>query len=335
VATSAADPDISADDLFRRADLAMYSAKRAQFNGVRTFTSDMRHDATELQLSHPQKRFGRRNGIARIQLLGDLRRAIEEGQFTLVYQPKFSLATGAVVGVEALVRWPHPELGTLEPADFLPLVRQNGLMPGLTDLVITRAVKDAADWHAAGVDFPVAINLSAPSLDDDTLPERKMSVLAENGMHADSLSVEITEDLLLANLTRTRAVLDRLREKGIRIAIDDFGSGYAAMTYLRELPIDELKLDRQFVAPILYDVRAAAIVRSVIELANTFGISSVAEGVENKATAERLKEFGCGFVQGHYFSPPVPAQAIQLGIWGSELTDTRIRPAAATRPSSA
>ena len=335
VAASAADPDASADDLFRRADLAMYSAKRAQFHGVRTFTSDMRHDATEFQLSHPQKRFGGRVGIARIELLGDLRRAIEEGQLTLVYQPKFSLATGAVVGVEALVRWPHPELGTLEPADFLPLVRQNGLMPALTDLVLTRAVKEAADWHAAGINLAVAINLSAPSLDDDTLPERIMSVLAENGMHADSLSVEITEDVLLASLTRTRAVLDRLRANGIRIAIDDFGSGYAAMTYLRELPIDEIKLDRQFVAPILHDARAAAIVRSVIELANTFGISSVAEGVGDKATAERLKEYGCGFVQGHYFSPPVPARAIHLGVWGAELADGRITPTAATRPSSA
>jgi diguanylate cyclase (GGDEF)-like protein len=334
VAASATDPVASADDLFRRADLAMYSAKRAQFHGVRTFTSDMRHDATEFQLSHPQKRHGR-GGIARIQLLGELRRAIEEGRLTLVYQPKFSLATGAVVGVEALVRWPHPELGTLEPADFLPLVRQNGLMPALTDLVLRRAVKEAADWHAAGINVPVAINLSAPSLDDDTLPERIMSVLAVNGMHADSLSVEITEDLLVASLTRTRAVLDRLRANGIRIAIDDFGSGYAAMTYLRELPIDEIKLDRQFVAPILYDPRAAAIVRSMIELADTFDISIVAEGVQDKATAERLKKYGCGFVQGHYFSPPVPARAIHLGVWGSELADGRITPAATARPSSA
>lgn len=315
VAPAVGEEDLTADDLFRRADLAMYSAKRAQFRGVRVFTSGMRLDATEL------------HGVDRMQLLGDLRHAIDNDDLALVYQPKFNLSTGAVVGVEALIRWPHPTLGTLGPADFLPLVRQNGLMDAVTALVLARAVGDAAGWYAKGIEVPVAINLSATSLDDELLPDRLLSVLAEHGMPADSLSVEITEDLLLASIDRTRIVLDRLRQNGIRVAIDDFGSGYAAMTYLRELPIDEIKLDRQFVTPIVQDPRAAAIVESVIELADTFGICCVAEGVEDKATAERLKEYGCGYAQGHYFSPPVPAQAISLGVWGSQ-------PATA-RPSSA
>jgi diguanylate cyclase (GGDEF)-like protein len=336
VAPCVSEADVSADDLFRRADLAMYSAKRAHFCGVQTFTSDMRLDTAELPASnHQKKKPGRRDGIVRIRLLGDLRRAIDERRLSLVYQPKYSLATGAVVGVEALVRWPHPHLGTLDPGDFLPLVRQNGLMPALTEMVLVRAVEECADWHAAGIDIPVAINLSAPSLDDDTLPERIMAVLAQNGLAAESLSVEITEDLLLASVIRTRTVLDRLRENGIRVAIDDFGSGYATMTYLRELPIDELKLDRQFVAPILHDARAAAIVRSVIGLADTFGITTVAEGVGDRATAERLKEYGCAYVQGHYFSPPVSAKAIRLGVLGSALVDSRITATAAIRPSSA
>ena len=325
---------ISGDDLFRRADLAMYSAKRARFSGVRIFTPDMRHDATELRLS--QNAFpGGRDGIARIKFLGELRQAIDDRELSLVYQPKLSLTTGAVIGVEALVRWPHPELGLLEPADFLPLVRRNGLMEAVTDVVILRAVQDSAAWHAAGVDIPVAINLSAPSLDDEGLPDRLLSVLAEYDMPADSLSVEITEDLLLASVHRTRAVLDRLRHNGIRVAIDDFGSGYATMSYLRDLPVDELKLDRQFIAPILQDPRAAAIVRSVIKLADTFGLASVAEGVEDKATADRLREYGCRFAQGHYFSPPVPAKSIQLGSWSSDLAAPAIRPTAAVPPSSA
>ena len=325
--------DFTAEELFNRADLAMYSAKRAHAAGARTFTPDMRLDATELQLLSQREKSGYGGGVARIQLLGDLRRAIDENTLDLVYQPKFDLTTGSAVGVEALIRWPHPEFGMLEPADFLPLVRENGLMETVTDLVLSRAVKDAASWYSAGIHLPVAINLSAPSLDDETLPDRILTALARHGMPPESLSVEITEDLLLASVVRARSVLDRLRDSGIRVAIDDFGSGYATMTYLRELPIDELKLDRQFVAPILEDERAAAIVRSVLELAEAFRLASVAEGVENRATARRLKEYGCGFAQGHYFSPPVPAKAIRLGVCGSRPVDGRITPIATTRPS--
>jgi EAL domain-containing protein (putative c-di-GMP-specific phosphodiesterase class I) len=170
-------------------------------------------------------------------------------------------------------------------------------------------------------------------LNDETLPARVLSVLAGHGMPPTSLTVEITEDLLLASVVRARTILDRLRESGIRVAIDDFGSGYAAMTYLHELPVDELKLDRQFIAPILHDERAAAIVRSVVELAAEFGLTSVAEGVEDKATAELLESYGCGFGQGHYFSPPVPAQAIRLGIGLATPDDSPLMPTEATRPS--
>jgi diguanylate cyclase (GGDEF)-like protein len=319
LATAVGDAEVSAEELFKRADLAMYSAKRAHV-GARSFTPDMRRDATELNLPSQQKKTGRRGGVARIQLLGDLRRAIDEREFDLVYQPKISLMTGKAVGVEALIRWPHPEFGLLEPADFLPLVRENGLMEAVTDLVLERAIGDAASWRESASNLAVAINLSAPSLNDEALPARILSELARHDMPPTSLTVEITEDLLLASVVRARSVLDELRASGIRVAIDDFGSGYGAMTYLHELPIDELKLDRQFVAPIEHDDRAAAIVRSVIELAHQFGLTSVAEGVEDKATAELLTSFGCGFAQGHYFSPPVPAQAIRLDLWRSAPT---------------
>jgi diguanylate cyclase (GGDEF)-like protein len=324
--------EVSADELFERADLAMYSAKHAHA-GPRTFTADMKRTATELDLPSRQRKTGRQAGVARIQFLGDLRQAVHERRLELVYQPKFSLATGAAVGVEALIRWPHPEFGLLEPVDFLPLVRENGLMEAVTDIVIERAVGDAARWLEAGIRLPVAINLSAPSLNDGAVAGRILSVLASHGMPPEALTVEITEDLLMSSVVRARSVLERLRAAGIRVAIDDFGSGYATMTYLHELPIDELKLERQFVAPILHDQRAAAIVRSVIELAGEFGLTSVAEGVEDKATADLLRSYGCAQVQGHYFSPPVPAQAIRLGVWGATPADSRITPPAATRPS--
>jgi diguanylate cyclase len=305
--------DVTADDLFKQADLAMYSAKRAGVGGVHSYSPDMQLvDRAELRTTVSDNGKRRRAPVAGIQLLGQLRRAIEDGDLALVYQPKISLATGGIVGVEALIRWPHPELGLLTPNQFLPLVRQNGLMGAVTDLVLDQAVADAVTWYAAGTcDLPVAINLFAPSLNDLGLPDRILSALKRAGLPPTALSVEITEHLLVANIRRATTVIDRLRANGLRTAIDDFGSGYATMSYLRDLPIDELKLDRQFIAPVLRSERAAAIVRSVIDLAHTLGIACVAEGVEDKATADRLRDYGCDIAQGHYFSRPIPADALR------------------------
>jgi diguanylate cyclase (GGDEF)-like protein len=311
-ASSATGRDISADELSQRADLAMHTAKRAGVGGVQTFTNDMRKVAhTELRTSLSDNGKNGRAPVAGIQLLGQLRRAIDERELILVYQPKINLLSDSMVGVEALVRWPHPELGLLTPNQFLPLVRQNGLMGVVTDLVLKTAVSDAAGWYAPDkCDIPVAINLFAPALDDLTLPDRISSALEEAELPPAALSFELTEHLLLANIRRARTVIDQLRARGLRIAIDDFGSGYATMSYLRDLPIDELKLDRQFIAPILRSERSAAIVRSVIDLAHALGIACVAEGVEDKATADRLREYGCDIAQGHYFSRPISADAL-------------------------
>jgi len=333
LAAAAGDADLAAEELFTRADLAMYSAKRAHV-GSRSFTPDMRQDATELSLPSQQERTGGRSGVARIEFLGDLRRAVVEGELDLVYQPKVSLQTWSAVGVEALVRWPHPELGLLEPADFLPLARENGLMEALTDFVIDRALTDAAGWRDAGVNLPVAVNVAAPSLNDEALPVRVLSALAHHGLPPATLTVEMTEDVLVSSVERARTVLEELRDSGVRVAIDDFGSGYAAMTYLHELPVDELKLDRQFVRPILHDERAASIVMSVVQLANQFGLTCVAEGVEDRATADLLMTYGCGYAQGHYFSQPVSARAIRHCIAPGApgvgaLTTTAARPSSA------
>jgi diguanylate cyclase len=303
---------MSANELSKRADLARHTAKRAGVGGVQQFTVAMRHD--DVQRSSADNERSRRAPVAGIQLLGQLRRAIDERELILVYQPKINLLSDCMVGVEALVRWPHPELGLLTPNQFLPLVRQNGLMGVVTELVLNTAVGDAAGWYAPPTcDVPVAINLFAPALDDLTLPDRISAALSGAGLPPAALSFELTEHLLLANISRARAIIDQLRARGLRIAIDDFGSGYATMSYLRDLPIDELKLDRQFIAPILRSERAAAIVRSVIDLAHALGIACVAEGVEDRATADRLREYGCDIAQGHYFSRPMSADQLRVG----------------------
>ncbi len=316
VASAGSDSSISVSptDLLNQAEAARSRAERTSATDVQTFTPEL--DAPS------GRREELRDGVARLQLLWDLRRAIDDRLLTLVYQPQFGMQSGLICGAEALLRWHHPTLGTLGPREFLPLVREHGLMDAVTDMVLTQAVADASQWRNAGTAIRVAINLWARSLDEDPLPDRIMAVLNAYGMPANLLTVEITEELMVADFEKVRAVLNRLRSAGVRVAIDDFGSGYSTLTYLRELPIDEVKLDRQLVAPILYDQRAATIARSVIELAEVFGIASVAEGVENEGTAQWLKKFGCDVVQGNYFSGPLPAGEIphvaSTPIWATD-----------------
>lgn len=306
------DAEAGADLVLKHADLAMYAAKRSQHGGVAPFTADMELiDPREVAPAQDRPALpAPRSGTAGLQLFAQLRRAIDGGDLGVVYQPKFAVRTGAVVGVEALVRWEHPDRGLLMPADFLPLARQNGLMGALTEAVVDRAVRDAVAWRTAGRDVPVAVNLFPPSLVDVELPNRIVGVFAEHALPTAFLTVEITEDFLLGNTQRARAVLDMLRGSGIRIAIDDFGSGYSALSYLRELPIDELKLDRQFIAPILTDDHAEAIVCTIIDLAHRLEMTCVAEGVEDAATAQRLAARGCDVLQGYFCSRPVTADRV-------------------------
>ena len=306
---SPGDADTSGDVLLKQADVAMYSAKRSRTGDVHTFTPDMQL-GTPPQPPRVREPRGVGHGPGAVQLLGQLRQAIDQLDLTLLYQPKLELRDGEIIGVEALVRWPHPEHGLLGPDRFLPIVREHGLMRSVTELVLARALDDAAAWQADGVRVPVAVNVFAPSLCDLTLPDRILSALADRGLSPDVLTIEITEDLLLDDIDRTRIVLDSMRAHGIRVAIDDFGSGYSALSYLCELSIDELKLDRRFIAPILHDPRAAAVVRSVIDLAHELGVTTVAEGVENAATAVRLREYGCEAAQGFHYSRPIDADAL-------------------------
>lgn len=275
--------------LLRRADIAMYRAKRTR----------ARH------LVYTPDQDGQANTRDSIELLGRLRHAIDNDGLTLHYQPKVSLTTGGIVGVEALVRWEHPSRGLLYPDEFLPLVRQNSLMQAVTSQVVERALSDAAGWYTQGHRIPVAINLFPPTLVGPDLPAHLADALALHDLPSTALTVEIGEDFLTGNVDRARAVLVRLQALGIRIAIDNFGSGYSALSYLRELPIDEVKLDRSVVAPIATDARDASIVRSVIDLAHTLGLTTVAEGVERADTAAVLHDYGCDTAQGHLYSRPI------------------------------
>jgi EAL domain-containing protein (putative c-di-GMP-specific phosphodiesterase class I) len=251
-----------------------------------------------------------RGGLVEVRLLGDLRQAITHRALTLLYQPKVDLHNARVVGAEALVRWPHPVFGMVQPDQFLPLVRQHGLMRTFTDLILDQALGDAAQWRRQGAYVPVAVNLFPPLVGDVTLPGRIFEALQRHDLPGDALIIEITEDMLLDDIDRTRQVLEALRANSIQIALDDFGSGYSALSYLRKLPIDEVKVDYDLISNVLTDPRADAIVQAVIDLAHALGVTTVAEGVENAETAAWLRERGCEVAQGILYSPPVTGPAM-------------------------
>ncbi len=290
--------------LLRRADIAMYRAKRARDGAVVYSGAD---DSA---------------GAGRLRAIQELHTALDEDQLTLHYQPKLDLATDEVHDVEALVRWDHPTRGLLFPDSFLGLVEDAGLMRQLTQVVLEKSLDQAAVWQAEHREITVAVNLSASSLVDTGLPEQIAGLLAARGLPPTALQVEITEEFLMADRDRTREILERLRAGGIQIAVDDFGTGYSSLAYLRELPIDELKLDRSFVFPMADDARAAALVFSTISLAHSLGLRMVAEGVENPAALRELAGHGCDQAQGYYISRGLPPAA--LGLWLQERERDRL-----------
>lgn len=308
---TAAEPDLDPDELLARADLAMYSAKKSRSSRVHTFDADtMLTNPEVMALPHNRGEPDPGSGAARVRLLGELRHAIDNGDLDMVYQPKVGLRSKRTAGVEALLRWPHPELGVLRPDAFMSLVRQHGLMRPVTDLVLTKVLDDSVRWMADGVEVPVAVNLFAPYLRDTELPERLRRALVRRSLPAAVLTVEITEDVVLHELELVTSVLRELQSQGIRVAIDDFGSGYSALSYLRVLPIDEIKLDRQFLFSVTEDRRAAAVVRAVIELAHDLGIIVVAEGIEGPETMTWLSDNGCDIGQGYFFGRPIEADGV-------------------------
>jgi diguanylate cyclase (GGDEF)-like protein len=290
-------PDHAAEAtmLLQRADVAMYQAKSAR-NGWHLYEA-------------APASYGR----GRLQTIEDLRAALTDDQLVLHYQPKIAAAGGQVVGIEALVRWQHPTEGLLYPDSFLPLAEQTRLMRSLTSVVLQSALEQVAAWRQEGIDLSVAVNLSVANLLDAHLPVEVARLLAAFGLPATALEVEITESTLMVDPVRSKEVLDALRGLGVRIAVDDYGTGYSSLAYLRELAVDELKLDKSFVIPMLEDAGAAAIVQSTVELAHALGLVMVAEGVESEAHLRELARLGCDIAQGYHISRPVTAE--QLGAW--------------------
>ncbi|MGE2833968.1 putative bifunctional diguanylate cyclase/phosphodiesterase [Mycobacterium sp. SMC-4] len=329
-AAEAAGSDFTPETLMQGAALAVQAAKRPFSPRIRTFDADI---ANEPALSHGEDTARVLvAGAAKVRMLADLRHAVEHGEFGLVYQPKVDLRSGRVVGVEGLLRWLHPELGVLQPAEFMPLVRQHNLIRPVTDLVVEKALDDAARWADQGVPTPVALNMLAPSLRDTRLPTTLAAALERRALPARSLTVEITEDLVIKDLGLVTGVLRQLRERGMRVAIDDFGTGYSALSYLRDLWIDEIKLDRSFVAGVTRDVRAAAVVCAVIDLTHGLGMTVVAEGIEDVATADWLRGNGCDVGQGYHFGRPteaddVPGLVVRVGEFAHQFREpSAIRP---------
>jgi diguanylate cyclase (GGDEF)-like protein len=303
------DPDLRATELLKHADGALASAKQLG-GGLQTFSTDtVIRDNGAPGLSAPDIHLSR-GGLVEVRLLSDLRQAITHRALTVLYQPKVDLQTTHVVGAEALARWPHPIFGTVLPQQFLPLVRQHGLMRTFTDLILDQALSDAAQWRRRGTAVPVAVNLFPPLVGDINLPGHIFDALERYDLPGDSLIVEITEDLLLDDIERTREVLEALRENSIQVALNDFGSGYSALTYLCKLPIDEVKVDYDLIGHVLTDPRAKAIVRAVIDLSHALNVTTVAEGVENAETATWLRNRGCEVGQGILYSPPITGQAV-------------------------
>jgi len=286
-------PDLSA--LLRKADIAMYKAKTSGHGHHLYRSADDAEDAT------------------RLQTVEELRTALISDQLVVHYQPKIDLATGEVHGVEALVRWDHPTRGLLYPQGFLNLVEEAGLMPTLTRMMLALALDQAAAWQAGGRPLTVAVNLSASSLVDTDLPEQVAAMLAARDLPPGALQLEITEEFLMADRDRARDILTRLRRHGVQISIDDFGTGYSSLAYLRDLPVDELKLDRSFIFPMADAARAAALVASTIALAHSLGLRMVAEGVETDVAYTELKRLGCDQAQGYFISRPLPAA--ELDYW--------------------
>jgi diguanylate cyclase (GGDEF)-like protein len=278
--------------LLQRADVAMYEAKRGR-HGIATYTAERDPYSAD-----------------RLGLVAELRRAIAEGELVLHYQPKVALDSGRVVGMEALVRWQHPTRGLLAPDQFVPLAERTGAIADLTRWVVDAALAEHRAWRAAGIDLPVAVNLAAANIVDVALPDAIAALLARHGVGGDRLECEISEHTVMADPLRASEVLDRLRALGVRLSLDDFGTGHSSLAYLKRLPLDEVKIDRSFVSGMTADENDMVIVRSTIDLARNLGLSVVAEGVESEDTLAELASLRCDTAQGFHLSRPLPADAL-------------------------
>jgi diguanylate cyclase (GGDEF)-like protein len=279
--------------LLRRADIAMYVAKRSNA-GVARY--EERHDNSSAE---------------RLSLMSELRRAVEQDQLLLVYQPKVDLATNTVKYVEALVRWDHPARGYVSPDQFIPFAEQTGYIKAISQWVADRAIRQCAAWREAGIELAVSVNVSARELIQSSLPDTFSALLKKYNVPAEMLWIEITESAIMDDPNHAIDTLDRLHALGIRLSIDDFGTGYSSLSYLKRMPVDELKIDKSFVMGMAENKDDETIVRSTIDLAHNMGLKVVAEGVESEAIVQRLAELRCDLAQGFHLSRPLSPDRLE------------------------
>jgi len=280
--------------LTKNADMAMYLAKEDGKNGFRFFTKEIKTQSIE-----------------RLTLESALRRALERDQFALHYQPKVDLATGQITGVEALLRWTHPELGVLPPMQFIPLAEETGLIVPIGRWVLKEACAQNVAWQRRGLrPVSMAVNLSPRQFADEHLLQDIDEALAASGMSPVLLQLEVTESMVMRNVSRAVKVLDAIQNRGIRLAIDDFGTGYSSMSLMKQFPIDTIKIDRSFVRDLPDDSEDKAIAQAIISMGKALGMTVVAEGVETAEQETFLRDHACDEMQGFLFSRPVPSQQL-------------------------
>ncbi|MEH6649805.1 MAG: EAL domain-containing protein [Motiliproteus sp.] len=283
----------STSELMKNADLALYHAKDEGRNNYQFFSTKLQ---TQSQI--------------KLILVGDMRRALENGEFFLVYQPQYDVQSQNMVGLEALLRWNHPERGLVNPAEFIPTAEESGLIIPIGEWVIRQACQDISALGLAQYDLSVAVNLSAKQFDDPQLIEKILAICDKQRITPGQLEIEVTESMLLSNIDRSIRLLKQLQDRGIHIAIDDFGTGFSSMSYLKNLPVNLLKIDRSFVMGLPDNDKDAAIVESVISLAHRLGLHVVAEGVETEAQLAFLRSHHCDLVQGFLLAKPQPLDAL-------------------------
>ena len=310
-ATLAPEDGTDATTLLQRADVAMYHAKREH----RSF----QRYVAEYDQYTPR----------RLSLINELRRAVESGDLLTLFQPKVALGSGRVVGVEALVRWSHPRYGLVSPGEFVPIAEQSGLIRPLTIAVLRAALRQCAAWRTQGLDLSVAVNLSPRTLLDPALPDEIAALVEQYHVPAQALTLEVTEDTIMTDLRGATTVLRELSGVGVQLSVDDFGTGYSTLSYLKHLPVDEIKIDRSFVSSVVVDVDDAAIVDTVVTLSHRLGKRVVAEGVEDEQAYDHLVDLGCDHAQGFWMSRPI--EGALIGEW---VTQWQARPGVLRAPRS-
>lgn len=283
------------DSLLKNADAAMYHAKEQGKNNYQYYLGDMNASALE-----------------RLTLENDLRRAIEREDFILYYQPRMHISTGKISGVEALIRWIHPEKGLIPPDKFIPLAEETNLITYIDEWVLKNACRQGALWQKSGhTSFYLSVNISGTQFRHDTLLEIIAESLSGSGFNQENLELEITESAIMENASSTLAVLYKLKQMGINLSMDDFGTGYCSFSYLKSFPLDIIKIDRSFITDINKTEEDAAIVKAIISMSHNLKLTVIAEGVETEEQLSLLREMGCDEMQGYLLSKPLPADEIE------------------------